>query len=65
MILDNIQFIEEDDIDTGRRILSATYQAIAKTECDISTDDHIKRDIKLELAKAIRDQLVRDLYGFF
>lgn len=65
MILDHMEFFEDVNLDKGLTVIRAMYNARGEAVCDISTDDHTKRDIKVELAKAVQTQMVKDLSGFF
>lgn len=65
MILDHMEFFEDVNLEKGLTVIRAMYNVRGEAVCDISTDDHTKRDTKVKLAKAVQDQLVKDLSGFF
>lgn len=65
MILDHMEFFEDVNLEKGLTVIRAMYNVRGEAVCDISTDDHTKRDIKVELAKDVQKQMVKDLSGFF
>lgn len=65
MILDHMEFFEDVNLEKGLTVIRAMYNVRGEAVCDISTDDHTKRDTKVKLAKAVQNQLVKDLSGFF
>lgn len=65
MILDHMEFFEDVNLEKGLTVIRAMYNVRGEAVCDISTDDHTKRDTKVKLAKAVQDKLVKDLSGFF
>lgn len=65
MILDHMEFFEDVNLEKGLTVIRAMYNVRGEAVCDISTDDHAKRDTKVKLAKAVQNQLVKDLSGFF
>lgn len=65
MILDHMEFFEDVNLEKGLTVIRAMYNVRGEAVCDISADDHTKRDTKVKLAKAVQNQLVKDLSGFF
>lgn len=65
MILDHMEFFEDVNLEKGLTVIRAMYNVRGEAVCDISTDDHTKHDTKVKLAKAVQNQLVKDLSGFF
>lgn len=65
MILDHMEFFEDVNLEKGLTVIRAMYNVRGEAVCDISTDDHAKHDTKVKLAKAVQNQLVKDLSGFF
>lgn len=65
MILDHIEYLEDVDVKTGKIIIRERYQIAVSGACDIHEDKEIKDEIKIELAKSIQEQMVKDLSEFF
>lgn len=65
MILDHIKYAEDVDVKTGKIIIRESYQIDVKDVCDISENKETKDEIKIELAKSIQKQMVKDLSGYF
>lgn len=65
MILDHIKYSEDVDIKTGKIIISESYRIDVKDVCDVSENKETKDKIKIELAKSIQEQMVKDLSGYF
>lgn len=65
MILDHITCTEDVDVKTGKIIIRERYQIDVKNACDISENKEIKDEIKIKLAKSIREQMIKDLSGYF
>ena len=65
MILDHIRYTEDVDVKTGKIIIRERYQIDVKDVCDVSENKETKDKIKIELAKSIQEQMVKDLSGYF
>lgn len=65
MILDHIKYAEDVDVKTGKLIIRESYQIDVKDVCDVSENKETKDNIKIELAKSIQEQMVKDLSGYF
>lgn len=65
MILDHIRYTEDVDVKTGKIIIRESYHIDVKDVCDASEHEEMKDAIKIELAKSIQDQMVKDLSGYF
>lgn len=65
MILDHITCTEDVDVKTGKIIIRERYQIDVKNVCDISENKEIKDEIKIKLAESIREQMIKDLSGYF
>lgn len=65
MILDHIRYTEDVDVKTGKIIIRESYRIDVKDACDISENKETKDNIKIELAKSIQEQMVKDLSGYF
>ena len=65
MILDHIRYTEDVDVKTGKIIIRESYHIDVKDVCDASENKETKNNIKIELAKSIQDQMVKDLSGYF
>ena len=65
MILDHIKYAEDVDVKTGKIIIRETYRIDVKDVCDVSENKETKDNIKIELAKSIQEQMVKDLSGYF
>ena len=65
MILDHIEFSDGIDIPKGVIKLRAVYQVEKTATLDISKSHDAINDLKVELAKSIREQMVKDLSGYF
>lgn len=65
MILDHIKYAEDVDVKTGKIIIRESYQIDVKDVCDVSENKETKDEIKIELAKSIQEQMIKDLSGYF
>ena len=65
MILDHITCTEDVDVKTGKIIIRERYQIDVKYACDVSENKETKDEIKIELAKSIQEQMIKDLSGYF
>lgn len=65
MILDHIEFHDNIDIPKGDIKLRAVYHVEKTATLDISESHGAVNDLKVELAKSIREQMVKDLSGYF
>lgn len=65
MILDHIEFSDGIDIPKGDIKLRAVYHVEKTAKIDISESHDAVNDLKVELAKSIREQMVKDLSGYF
>lgn len=65
MILDHIEFSDGIDIPKGVIKLRAVYQVEKTATLDISKSHDAINDLKVELVKSIREQMVKDLSGYF
>lgn len=65
MILDHIEFYDGIDIPKGDIKLRAVYHVEKTATLDISESHDAVNDLKVELAKSIREQMVKDLSGYF
>ena len=65
MILDHIEFSDGIDIPKGVIKLRADYHVEKTATLDISESLDAVNDLKVELAKSIREQMVKDLSGYF
>ena len=65
MILDHIEFFDGIDISKGDIKLHAVYHIEKIATLDISESHDAMDDLKVELIKSIREQMVKDLSGYF
>lgn len=65
MILDHIEFSDSVDMPKGDIKLCATYHVEKTATLDISESHGAVNDLKVELVKSIREQMVKDLSGYF
>lgn len=65
MILDHIEFFDSVDMPKGDIKLRAVYHVEKTATLDISKSQGDVNDLKVELAKSIREQMVKDLSGYF
>lgn len=65
MILDHIEFFDSVDVPKGDIKLRAVYHVEKTATLDISESQGDVNDLKVELAKSIREQMVKDLSGYF
>lgn len=65
MILDHIKYAEGADVKTGKIIIRESYQIDVEDVCDISENKETKDNIRIELAKSIQEQMIKDLSGYF
>ena len=65
MILDHIEFYDDIDIPKGDIKLRAVYHVEKTATLDISESHDAVNDLKVELEKSIREQMVKDLSGHF
>lgn len=65
MIIDHIEFYDGIDIPKGNIKLHAVYHVEKTATLDISESHGAVNDLKVELAKSIREQMVKDLSGYF
>lgn len=65
MILDHIEFFDSVDVPKGDIKLRAVYHVAKTATLDISKSQGDVNDLKVELAKSIREQMVKDLSGYF
>ena len=65
MILDHIEFFDSVDMPKGNIKLRAVYHVEKTATLDISESQGDVNDPKVELAKSIREQMVKDLSGYF
>lgn len=65
MILDHIEFSDGIDIPKNDIKLRAVYHVEKTATLDISERHDTVNDLKVELAKSIRDQMIKDLSGYF
>ena len=65
MILDHIKFSDGIDIPKGVIKLCAVYCIEKTATLDISESHNAVNDLKVELVKSIREQMVKDLSGHF
>ena len=65
MILDHIEFFDSVDMPKGDIKLRAVYHVEKTATLDISKSQSDVNDLKIELAKSIREQMVKDLSGYF
>ena len=65
MLLDHIKYAEDVDVKTGKIIIREWYQIDVEDVCDISENKETKNNIKIELAKSIQEQMIKDLSGYF
>lgn len=65
MILDHIEFSNGIDIPKNNIKLRAVYHVEKTATLNISESRDDVNDLKVELAKSIREQMVKDLSGYF
>ena len=65
MILDHIKFSDGIDISKGVIKLCAVYCVEKTATLDISESHNAVNDLKVELVKSIREQMLKDLSGYF
>lgn len=65
MILDHIEFSDGIDIPKNDIKLRAVYHVEKTATLDISERHDTVNDLKVELAKSIREQMIKDLSGYF
>lgn len=65
MILDHIEFFDSVDMPKGDIKLRAVYHVEKTATLDISKSQGDVNDLKVELAKSIREQMIKDLSGYF
>lgn len=65
MILDHIKYVENIDHETGNIEVRAVYTVDFDKIIDLRTDEETKTAIKIELAKAIQKEMIKNLSGFF
>lgn len=65
MILDHIEFFDSVDMPKGDIKLRAVYHVEKTATLDISKSQGDVNDLKVELAKSIQEQMIKDLSGYF
>lgn len=65
MILNHIEFSDGIDISKGAIKMLAVYHVEKTATLDISEIHDGVNDLKFELVKSIREQMVKDLSGYF
>lgn len=65
MIYDHIEYFENIDHETGNIEVRAIYTVDFDAIIDPRTNEETKTAIKIELAKAIQKEMVKNLSGFF
>lgn len=65
MILDHIEYYEEDDIRAGKRTIQACYRIEREAITSMGCMGLIYDEIKVDLAKQIQKEMIKDLSGYF
>lgn len=65
MIIDHIKYVENIDHETGNIEVRAIYTVDFDAIIDPRTDEETKMATKIELAKAIQKEMIKNLSGFF
>lgn len=65
MILDHICYRKEADPRTGRIVIQASYCIDSKSITAIGMTEELYKKIKIELAKQIQKEMIKDLSGYF
>lgn len=65
MILDHICYRKEADPRTGRITIQASYCIDSKSITAIGMTEELYKKIKIELAKQIQKEMIKDLSGYF
>jgi len=65
MILDHICYRTETDPLTGRITIQASYRIDNKSITAIEMTEQLYKEIKIELAKQIQKEMIKDLSGYF
>lgn len=65
MILDHICYRKEVDPHTGRITIQASYRIDSESITAIGMTEELYKKIKIELAKQIQKEMIKDLSGYF
>ena len=65
MILDHICYRKEADPHTGRITIQASYRIDSKSITAIGMTEQLYNEIKIELAKQIQKEMIKNLSGYF